>query len=157
MMFATKESSVLETVRELGFEPMEGKCIIVKPTGKSSDWQGKLAEFISAEYFALQLCENELVFVPFNPSSLKLEALAGLIILKSAIRAVHIREDGLNNILVISTETEQYTFSIQKKTLSSFRSSGLLSSEYNNWGSIDKYWHVENLDRTLADLQRLPA
>ena len=62
------EKYVTEFVKEAGFTPIPDRAIIVTyaPTNMSE----RIAKFFSNEFFALQMCQDSLVLLPFGRMSL---------------------------------------------------------------------------------------
>ena len=58
------EKKVFNIIKEAGFEPIEDKGIIVKYAPENLS--AKIAQFFSLEYYVLQLCKSELIFLPFS-------------------------------------------------------------------------------------------
>ena len=61
-----KETEIREIIKSAGYEPVEDRCIIVSYAPENlSD---AIVKFfgVSTEFFVLQICENELVLVPFG-------------------------------------------------------------------------------------------
>ena len=56
------EKKVWEIIRDAGFDPLEDRGIIVKYARENLS--GKIADFLSMEFYVLQLCREELVLVP---------------------------------------------------------------------------------------------
>lgn len=157
-MATVKETKVNEIINELGFEPLEGKCIVVKfaPPNLSA----KLIDFFIGDFFVLQLCKNEVVLVPFSKMTIKMEAKLekepALVISKTSIKSVEIQEDGLNYSITITTDTDQITLTAQQKEVNFLRSSGGLTAESMQMGILpDKNWHADNLDGVLIDLKNI--
>lgn len=61
-----KEAKVWEIIREAGFEPIENKSIIVSYA--PANLSDAIVRFlgVSTEFFALQICRDELVLVSFG-------------------------------------------------------------------------------------------
>lgn len=147
------EVSVYEVMKQLGYTPIEDKCIVVKYA--PANLSAKLMDFFSIEYYVLQLCENELVLAPFKMISWDIKKEVTLSLPKAAIKSVTVTEDAMNYRIDIQTETDTVSLSAQQKEASFLRSSGTLASEYTLMGSIKSNWHAENLDGVLADLKQL--
>lgn len=144
------QKKVFQVIQEAGFEPVEGRGIIVKYA--LENLSAKVANFFSMEYYVLQLCKNELVLVPFSTITAGLKNKVSLQIPYSTIQSVSVKEDLLNYVISITTDTDVINLTTQQKELSDFRSSGFLS-----YGGLDvANWHKKNLDGTLAALMALP-
>lgn len=61
------EKNVSKIMKELGFEPKEHACIVVKYAPDDS-LCSKLSNFFTLEYYIMQLCEKELFFCPSKRS-----------------------------------------------------------------------------------------
>lgn len=145
-----KEAKVWEIIREAGFEPIENKSIIVSYA--PANLSDAIVRFlgVSTEFFALQICRDELVLVSFGRLDWGLKKDAALVIPFSEIMDVEIKDTALNYHITIRTEKDVITLSAQQKELSALRSSGMLG------GSLTEgNWHSENLDSTLQMLQEI--
>lgn len=61
-----REEKVWKYAIEAGCTPLEGRCIIVK--GAAGDLSEKIVRFFSAcDVAVLQMCENEMILLPFDP------------------------------------------------------------------------------------------
>ena len=142
------EKKVFEIIKEAGFNPIDDKGIVVKfaPDNLSA----KIAKFFSMEFYVLQLCNDELVLVPFSTITAGLKKEVTLQIPYSEIKSVEITEDMLNYQIAIITDTDTIRLTAQQKELSGFRSTGMLAI-YNDGLKVSN-WHKENLDGTLKML-----
>mgnify|MGYP007098957053 CR=1 FL=1 len=60
-----REEKVWEYAIEAGYTPLEDRCIIVK--GAAGNLSDKIVRFFSAcDVAVLQMCENELILLPFD-------------------------------------------------------------------------------------------
>ncbi len=147
------EKKVHDIIREIGLEPNEGNCIIVKyaPHNLSS----KILDFFNSEFYVLQLCQNEIVLIPFNLMKMNMTFKKEEIlrILYSSIKSIEITEDLLNYVVSITTDTDTIRLSTQQKELSNLRASGSLSAKKAGIGLEN--WHKDNLDKTLEKLKKL--
>ncbi len=163
------EKNVSKIIKELGYEPKEQACIVV--TYAPDDSLGsKLSHFFTLEYYIMQMCEEEIVFLP-----LQVIFFAGFFPKKEielripydTLRSVEITEvkNTLNYEVTLTTDTDTLRFSVQKKEWSEFRSAGTVATGNSflnvgafaatkGWQSIN--WHRQNLDNTLSLLQNLP-
>ena len=156
------EKFVTEFVKEAGYDPIPDRAIIV--TYAPANLSEKIAKFFSNEYFALQMCKDSLVLLPFGRMSLMLKKDVALEIPYAKIRKVTITEDMLNWRIELDTKEGLIALSAQQKELSEWRHSGTLSVGMSGLGSgitgTDTLkisnWHRANLDATLADLKALP-
>ena len=73
------ESKIKKFTHEAGYEALEGRCIIVRPApdNLSEKIVSFLKSFVECDMCVLQMCENELILLPFDPvwTSLRKEAL----------------------------------------------------------------------------------
>ena len=87
------EKKVYKVINEAGLKALENKCIIVKYA--PHNLSAKILEFFNSEFYVLQLCEHEIVLIPFNlmtlNMTLKKEEL--LVIPYSRIKSIEISED----------------------------------------------------------------
>ena len=116
------EKKVFNIIKEAGFEPIEDKGIIVKYAPENLS--AKIAQFFSLEYYVLQLCKSELIFLPFSTITAGLKREIALQLPYSTIQTVSVKEDLLNYLISITTDTDTITLSTQQKELSDFRSAG---------------------------------
>ena len=163
------EKNVKKIIRELGYEPKEQACIVVKYAPYDS-LGSKLANFFTLEYYIMQLCEKEIVFLP-----LQVIFFAGMFPKKEialripydTLRSIKITEvNKLNYEVTFTTDTDTIRLSVQNKEWSEFRSAGTiatgnsflnvgaLAAASEDWKSIN--WHRQNLDNTFSLLQSLP-
>ena len=147
------EKKVYKVINEAGLKALENKCIIVKYA--PHNLSAKILEFFNSEFYVLQLCEHEIVLIPFNlmtlNMTLKKEEL--LVIPYSRIKRIEISEDLLNYIISITTDTDIIRLSTQQKELSNLRTSGSLTSK--KAGITLENWHKDNLDITLEALKKI--
>lgn len=157
------EKNVNKIIKELGYEPKEHACIVVKYAPDDS-LSSKLAQFFTLEYYIMQLCENEIVFLP-----LKTIFFAGMFPKKEialripydTLRSAEIAEvsNTLNYEVTFTTDTDTIRLSVMKKEWSEFRAAGtvatgnsflnvgVLGAATESWKSIN--WHRQNLDNTF--------
>ena len=155
------EKFVHDFVKEAGYTPIPDRAIIV--TYAPADLSEKITRFFSNEFFALQMCENSLVLLPFGQMSLMLKRDVVLEIPYDRIRKVEVREDMLNYRIELDTDDGLISFSAQQKGFNALRHSGTLSVGMSGYGSgvtsegITKKdnWHRANLDATLEALKAL--
>ena len=140
------QKRVLTIIQEAGYEPIEGKGIIVKYA--QENLSAKIAKFFRMEYYVLHLCKNEIVFVPFNTITAGLKSEVSLAIPYSKIQSVTLKEDFLNYIITVTTDNGVLNLTAQQKELSDFRSTAVLA-----YGGLDfSNWHKRNMDETLTAL-----
>lgn len=146
-----REEKVWEYAIEAGYTPLEGRCIIVK--GAAGDLSEKIVRFFSAcDVAVLQMCENEMILLPFDPCWATLEKDVSLVVPYSEIESVKLVDDLLNVIIDIETNTGSIRLTTQQKELSDIRLSGIYASQYT--GGY-KNWHAENVGTTLEALSEL--
>ena len=156
------EKYVTEFVKEAGYTPIPDRAIIV--TYAPANMSERIVKFFSNEFFALQMCQDSLVLLPFGRMSFMLKKNVALEIPYVTIHKVEVKEDLLNWRIELDTEEGLIALSAQQKELSEWRHSGTLSVGMSGLGSgitgTDALkisnWHRANLDATLADLKALP-
>ena len=155
------EKFVHDFVKEAGYTPIPDRAIIVAYA--PVDTSEKIARFFSNEFFALQMCENSLVLLPFGRMSVVLKKDVVLEIPYDHIRKVDVRKDMLNYRIELDTDDGLIALSAQQKDFNGLRHSGTLSVGMSGYGSgvtgegITKKdnWHRANLDATLEALKAL--
>ena len=152
-----REEKVWQYARQAGYRPLEDHCIVVKYA--PDNLSAQIAGFFHQEYYALQLCESEMILLPFGgmpPFSAGLPGgLRGdvsLVLDYANIIGVELADELLNTIITIRTKTDTIRLSAQQKELSDWRGSGANATQYIGG---TKNWHKENLDATLAALRQL--
>ncbi len=145
-----RDEKIWEYTRQAGYKPLEDRCIIVKyaPENLSE----KITAFFNCEFYALQLCEHEVILLPFDPTWTSLRKDVTLILPYGDIRSVELKDDMLNTVIIIRTGDDEIRLTTQQKELSDLRVSGLYATQYA--GGF-KNWHKENLDGTLKALTEL--
>lgn len=143
-----REMKVWDIVKSMGYSPQENKNIIVSYAPENLS--AKVTAFFSNQFYILQICENELVLIPFSKLDLKKEV--ALEIPFKSIKNISVNEDSFNYAIHIETNEDKIVLSTQQKELSSFRSSGNLTFT-NLWNGDN--WHKANLDETLKYLEKL--
>ncbi len=148
------EGKIQEYARQAGYQPLEGRCIIVKPApGNLSD---KIVSFFKSivkyDLCVLQMCEHELILLPFDPVWTNLQEDVSLVLPYGDIRAVELEDDLLNTIITIRTGEDVIRLTTQQKALSDLRMSGLNATQFS--GGY-RNWHKENVEETLKALQGL--
>ena len=143
-------TEVQKFVQKAGYEPLEDRCIIVKyaPANLSEQF----AAFFNSEFYVLQMCEHEIVLLPFNTTWGNLRKDVSLVLPYGDIQSVELEDDMLNTVITIRTESDTIRLTTQQAELSDLRSSGIYASIYSGFF---KNWHKENLDGTLAELKGL--
>lgn len=146
-----REEKVWKYAIEAGYTPLEGRCIIVK--GAAGDLSEKIVRFFSAcDVAVLQMCENEMILLPFDPYWATLGRDVSLVVPYSEIESVKLVDDLLNVIIDIETNSGGVRLTTQQKELSDIRLSGIYASQYADGY---KNWHAENVDTTLKALSEL--
>ncbi len=163
------EKNVSKIIKELGYKPKEHACIVVNYAPDDS-LGSKLSHFFTLEYYIMQLCEEEIVFLPLRTiffAGMFPKKEIALRIPYDTLRPVKITEvSKLNYEVTFTTDTDTIRLSVQKKEWSEFRSAGtiatgnsflnvgVLAAATESWKSIN--WHRQNLDNTFSLLQNLP-
>ena len=148
------ERKIMEYAQQAGYQPLEDHCIIVKPApGNLSD---KIVSFfksiVKCDLCVLQMCEDELILLPFDPMWVSLQEDVSLILPYGDIQSVELEDDLLNTIITIRAGEDVIRLTTQQKALSDWRMSGLNATQY---AGGYKNWHKENLDRTLEALKKI--
>ncbi len=143
-------TEVQKFVQKAGYEPLEDRCIIVKyaPANLSEQF----AAFFNSEFYVLQMCEHEIVLLPFNTTWGNLRKDVSLVLPYGDIQWVELEDAMLNTVITIQTKSDTIRLTTQQAELSDLRSSGIYASIYSGFF---KNWHKENLDGTLAELKGL--
>lgn len=146
-----REERVWEYAVDTGFTPLEDRCIIVK--GAAGDLSEKIVRFFeTCDVAVLQMCENELILLPFSPLWATLERDVTLVAPYEDIESVKLVDDLLNVIIDIETRGGAVRLTTQQKELSDIRLSGIYATQYA--GGF-KNWHAENVNLTLQALSEL--
>lgn len=146
-----REEKVWEYAIEAGYEPLEDRCIIVK--GAAGDLSEKIVRFFETwDVAVLQMCENELILLPFESFWGTLERDVSLVVPYADIESVKLTNDLLNVIIDIETSGGSVRLTSQQKGLSDSCLSGIYASQY---AGGYKNWHAENVDATLKALSEL--
>ena len=128
------EKFVTEFVKEAGFTPIPDRAIIV--TYAPSNMSERIVRFFSNEFFALQMCQDSLVLLPFGRMSFMLKKDVALEIPYKTIHKVEIKEDLLNWRIELDTDEGLIALSAQQKELSEWRHSGTLSVGMSGLGGF---------------------
>ncbi len=164
------EKNVSKIIKELGYEPKEHACIVVNYAPDDS-LGSKLSHFFTLEYYIMQLCEEEIVFIPLQAiffAGMFPKKEIALRIPYDTLQSVKITEveKTLNYEVTLTTDTDTIRLSVQKKEWSEFRSAGTIATG-NSFLSVGALavnskdgksinWHRQNLDNTFSLLQKLP-
>ena len=143
-------TEVQKFTQEAGYKPLEDRCIIVKYAPKNLSEQ--IPAFFKAEFYALQMCEHEIILLPFNTTWGNLRKDVSLVLPYGDIQWVELKDDMLNTVITIQTKSDTIRLTTQQAELSDLRSSGIYASIYSGFF---KNWQKENLDGTQAELKGL--
>lgn len=148
------ERKIQEYARQAGYTPLEDRCIIVKPApGNLSE---KIVSFftsiVKCDLCVLQMCEHELILLPFDPMWTSLQRDVSMVLPYGDIQSVELADDMLNTVITIRAGEDVIQLTTQQKALSDFRMSGLNAAQY---AGGYKNWHKENLEGTLEALRKL--
>lgn len=164
------EKNVSKIIKELGYEPKEHACIVVNYAPDDS-LGSKLSHFFTLEYYIMQLCEEEIVFIPLQAiffAGMFPKKEIALRIPYDTLQSVKITEveKTLNYEVTLTTDTDTIRLSVQKKEWSEFRSAGTIATgnsflsvgglAVNSKDGKSINWHRQNLDNTFSLLQKLP-
>ena len=143
-------NEVKKFIQETGYEPLEDRCIIVKyaPANLSEQF----AAFFKKDFYVLQMCEREIVLLPFNRAWHYLRKDVSLVLPYGDIQSVELEDVKFNTLITIRTSSDTIRLTTQQAALSDLRSSGIYATMYA--GSFTN-WHKENLDGTLKALTEL--
>ena len=143
-------NEVKKFIQEAGYKPLEDRCIIVKyaPANLSEQF----AAFFNSEFYVLQMCEHEIVLLPFNTTWGNLRKDVSLVLPYGDIQSVELEDDMLNTVITIHTKSDTIRLTTQQAELSGLRCAGRYAVLYA--GSL-RNWHKENLDGTLKALTEL--
>ena len=144
------ESKIQKFTQEAGYKPLENRCIIVKYAPENLSEQ--ITAFFNSEFYVLQMCEHEIVLLPFNTTWGNLRKDVSLVLPYGDIQSVELEDAMLNTVITIQTRSDTIRLTTQQAELSDLRSSGIYASIYSGFF---KNWHKENLDGTLAELKGL--
>ena len=145
-------TEVQKFTQEAGYKPLEDRCIIVKYAPENLSEQ--ITAFFNSEFYVLQMCEHEIILLPFNTTWGNLRKDVSLVLPYGDIQWVELKDDMLNTVITIRTESDTIRLTTQQAELSDLRSSGIYASIYSGFF---KNWHKENLDDTLQALITLGA
>ena len=143
-------TEVQKFTQEAGYKPLEDRRIIVKYAPENLSEQ--ITAFFNSEFYVLQMCEHEIILLPFNTTWGNLRKDVSLVLPYGDIQWVELKDDMLNTVITIRTESDTIRLTTQQAELSDLRSSGIYASIYSGFF---KNWHKENLDGTLKALTEL--
>lgn len=141
---------VQKFTQEAGYKPLEDRCIIVKYA--PANLSAQFAAFFNSEFYVLQMCEHEIILLPFNATWGNLRKDVSLVLPYGDIQSVELEDAAFNTVITIRTGTDTIRLTTQQAALSDLRTSGYYASVFA--GSF-KNWHKENLEGTLAALKGL--
>ena len=143
-------NEVKKFIQEAGYKPLEDRCIIVKyaPANLSEQF----AAFFNSEFYVLQMCEHEIVLLPFNRAWHYLRKDVSLVLPYEDIQSVELEDVKFNTVIAIRTRSDTIRLTAQQAALSGLRCSGRYAVLYA--GSF-RNWHKENLEGTLKALKKL--
>ena len=145
-----RDDKIWEYTRQAGFQPLEDRCIIVKYAPENSS--EKITAFFNSEFYALQMCEHEMILLPFDPTWTSLRKDVSLVLPYGDIQSVELKDDMLNTVITIRTGDDEIRLTTQQRALSDLRISGLYATQYA--GGF-KNWHKKNLEGTLKAMTAL--
>ena len=143
-------NEVKKFVQELGYQPLEDRCIIIKYAPENLSEQ--ITAFFNSEFYVLQMCEHEIVLLPFNTTWGNLRKDISLVLPYEDIRSVELEDVKLNTVITIRTGSDTIRLTAQQAELSDLRSSGIYATIY---AGFFKNWHKENVDSTPKALAEL--
>ncbi len=141
---------VQKFTQEAGYKPLENRCIIIKYAPENLSEQ--IMAFFNSEFYVLQMCEHEIVLLPFNTTWGNLRKDISLVLPYEDIRSVELEDVKLNTVITIRTGSDTIRLTAQQAELSDLRSSGIYATIY---AGFFKNWHKENVDSTLKALAEL--
>ena len=141
---------VQKFIQEAGYQPLEDRCIIIKYAPENLSEQ--IMAFFDSEFYVLQMCEHEVVLLPFNTTWGNLRKDISLVLPYEDIRSVELEDVKLNTVITIRTGSDTIRLTAQQAELSDLRSSGIYATIY---AGFFKNWHKENVDSTLKALAEL--
>lgn len=149
-----REETVWEYTKQAGYEPLEGRTIIVRPA--QDNLSSKVVQFFrwASDLYALQMCENELVCLPFDPNWTTLRKEVPLVVPYQDIESVEFSDDLLNTVIDLHTQNGDIRFTTQQEALSNYRISGAYATQFVGG---PKNWHKDNIKETLEALGDLGA
>ena len=146
-----REEKVWEYAMDAGFTPLEDPVHHHQGRGGRPD-EERSSAFSETWMAVLQMCENELILLPFESFWGTLERDVSLVIPYADIESVKLIDDLLNVVIDIETTTGGVRLTTQQKELSDLRLSGIYATQY---AGGYKNWHAENVQSTLQALSEL--
>lgn len=149
-----EEKTAYRFLKESGLEPIEHMAIVVKYAPENDDFGSKVKNFFSSDFYALQMCKDELVLMRVLVSAVcTLEKKIALRLPYSSVRSVEVTDIGMSYRITIVTDTDTICLLAQIKELSELRSSGVCAGLMGIPGT----WYKNHLDGTLQMLKSLQA
>lgn len=149
-----EEKTAYRFLKESGLEPIEHMAIVVKYAPENDDFGSKVKNFFCSDFYALQMCKDELVLMRVLVSAVcTLEKKIALRLPYSSVRSVEVTDIGMSYRITIVTDTDTICLLAQIKELSELRSSGVCAGLMGIPGT----WHKNHLDGTLQMLKSLQA
>ena len=146
----TMSKEVQKFIHQAGYQPLVDRCIIVKYAPKNLSEQ--IPAFFKAEFYVLQMCEHEIVLLPFNRVWRYLCKDVSLVLPYEDIQLVELEDVKFNTVITIRTRSDTIRLTAQQAALSGLRCSGRYAVLYA--GSF-RNWHKDNMDGTLKALTEL--
>jgi len=144
-----KEKETWDIIEKMGYIPKKNQSIVVSYAPQNLS--AKLLKFFCNQFYVLQICEAEIILVPFKDILPTLKEEIVLKIPLASIKEIEVKESGLNYNINIETEEARILLTTEQKELSNLRVGGYLTG----LTTLSKNWHKENLDKTLATLTAL--
>ena len=94
-------NEVKKFVQELGYQPLEDRCIIIKYAPENLSEQ--IVAFFNSEFYVLQMCAHEIVLLPFNTTWGNLRKDISLVLPYEDIQSVELEDVTLNTAITIRT------------------------------------------------------
>ncbi len=98
------ERKINQFIQKAGYQPLEGRCIIVKYAPENLSEQ--ITDFFNAEFYVLQMCEHEVILLPFDPTWTSLRKDVSLVLPYGDIRSVELGNDLLNTVITVRTGSD---------------------------------------------------
>ena len=114
------ENKIKEYAQQAGYQPLEGRCILVRPApdNLSEKIFSFFKSFMECDMCVLQMCGNELIFLPFHRAWGSLRKDVSLVLPYGEIQSVALEDDLLNTIITIRTDDDEIRLTTQQAALS---------------------------------------
>lgn len=145
-------SKVMEAVLKVGYKPKERRAIVVKYQGDNV--VESVVKTVFPSFYVLQICEDEILLLPFSNWDQMLKAKVHIAIPYKDIVNIDVESSMLNYNIEIKTKDEDIKLNTQKSELSGLRLSGLLACINDSFFG-NRNWHGEDLDDTLEELKAI--